>query len=91
MRSLYQSPLLQYKSEQFEKEKSSNTLNLKTIKSLSFQILKGIAYLHNSGIIHRNLKSDNILITDRHQIKITDFSLSKLIKIPHSQYTPEVL
>ena len=43
------------------------------------QILEGIAYVHNLGISHRDLKPDNILIMqdDPILVKITDFGLAK--------------
>jgi serine/threonine protein kinase len=40
------------------------------------QIREGIAYLHTHGIIHRDLKLENILISNTHDIKIIDFNLS---------------
>ncbi|CUM66461.1 uncharacterized protein PRCAT00004125001 [Priceomyces carsonii] len=44
------------------------------------QILKGITYVHNMGISHRDLKPDNILIMqdDPILVKITDFGLAKI-------------
>lgn len=39
--------------------------------------------------MHRNLKSDNILITSDGKVKISDFSLSRITQIPHFPYTPE--
>lgn len=43
------------------------------------QVLEGIAYVHNLGISHRDLKPDNILIMqdDPILVKITDFGLAK--------------
>ena len=61
----------------------------KKTKKNCLQILKGISYLHHMGYIHRNIKSDNILINSENQIKICDFALSKLTEFPHSEYTPE--
>ena len=37
-----------------------------------------LEYIHNLGIIHRDLQPDNVLITSDGHIKVTDFGLSKM-------------
>ncbi len=42
------------------------------------QTLEGLACLHHAGVVHRDIKPFNILITDQDTVKIGDFGLSKL-------------
>lgn len=47
------------------------------VSSLTRQTLSGLAYLHNEGILHRDLKADNILLDTDGTCKISDFGISK--------------
>ncbi|EFQ98268.1 ste/ste11/ste11-unclassified protein kinase [Nannizzia gypsea CBS 118893] len=47
------------------------------VKSLNRQVLSGLAYLHDQGILHRDLKADNILLDLDGACKISDFGISK--------------
>jgi mitogen-activated protein kinase kinase kinase len=47
------------------------------VKSLTRQTLEGLAYLHAEGILHRDLKADNILLDLDGTCKISDFGISK--------------
>ncbi|KAI6779975.1 MAP kinase kinase kinase-like protein [Emericellopsis cladophorae] len=47
------------------------------VSSLTRQALSGLAYLHREGILHRDLKADNILLDVDGTCKISDFGISK--------------
>jgi len=47
------------------------------IKCILFQILTGINYLHQSNVIHRDIKGANILLNNSGEVKIADFGLAR--------------
>jgi tetratricopeptide (TPR) repeat protein/predicted Ser/Thr protein kinase len=54
------------------------TLSIKKVLDIGIQICEGLAIAHEKGIVHRDIKSDNIMLTPRGQVKIMDFGLAKL-------------
>jgi serine/threonine protein kinase len=46
------------------------------IKGYTQQLLTGLAHMHAAGVIHRDVKPDNILITAGNVLKISDFGLA---------------
>jgi NUAK family SNF1-like kinase len=46
------------------------------------QVIIGLQYCHSQGVLHRDVKLDNILLTSQGTVKICDFGVSKLITKP---------
>lgn len=60
---------------------SGNTLEEKHVNNFSIQIKNGLQYLYKQNIIHRDIKPQNILVSNDKILKIIDFGLSKSITI----------
>ena len=46
--------------------------------NITYNIAQALEYLHGKNILHRDLSSNNILLNDRSQAKVTDFGISKM-------------
>ncbi|KAF7432612.1 cyclin-dependent protein kinase [Pleurotus ostreatus] len=57
-------------------------IHVAMLKSLTYQLLNGLVYLHSCHILHRDLKPANILITSSGVVKIGDLGLARLIYQP---------
>ena len=51
-----------------------------TVKFYAAQLILAIGYLHSKGIVHRDLKLENILLDQNGYLKIIDYGLAKMLK-----------
>ncbi|KDQ57544.1 hypothetical protein JAAARDRAFT_130580 [Jaapia argillacea MUCL 33604] len=61
------------------KASRDGTLEERYVVVIVREVLAGLSYLHKSGVIHRDIKAANILITDVGKVMICDFGVSALL------------
>lgn len=72
-------------------EKCGSDAQCVQTKNLMQQLLEGMAYLHSNWVLHRDLKTSNILYNNRGQLKICDFGLARQYGSPLRPYTHNVV
>jgi len=68
-----------YEGEPLNKKLERGYLTLEEVLDFGLQIAQGLAKAHQIGIIHRDIKPGNIIITEEGLAKILDFGLAKLV------------
>nr|XP_029515682.1 mitogen-activated protein kinase kinase kinase kinase 4-like isoform X7 [Oncorhynchus nerka] len=58
------------------KNTKGNTLKEDWIAYISREILRGLAHLHAHHVIHRDIKGQNVLLTENAEVKLVDFGVS---------------
>jgi serine/threonine protein kinase/Tol biopolymer transport system component len=66
------------KGETLKEKIARGPLKLKEVIDIGIKIAEGLNEAHNKMMIHRDIKSANIMVTANNQVKIMDFGLAKL-------------
>ena len=66
--------------------KENIDFDLDCIKSIMFQILSGVKYIHDNYILHRDIKPANILMKNKGEVKLADFGLSRFFEKRKNQW-----
>jgi cell division cycle 2-like len=74
-----------------EKNSPNSVLSLAMVKCLMRQLLAGVEYMHSKWIIHRDLKTSNLLLNKSGILKIADFGLARKYGSPLRHYTKLVV
>lgn len=73
---------------QFLTKRHNRSVPLKLAVKQALDVARGMEYVHRLGLIHRDLKSDNLLIFADKSIKIADFGVAR-IEVQTEGMTPE--
>ncbi|KKO99873.1 CMGC/CDK protein kinase [Trichoderma harzianum] len=61
------------------------------VKRLLLQLTSGVSYLHQNYILHRDLKTSNLLLSNRGLLKIADFGMARYVGDPRPKLTQLVV
>jgi len=68
--------------------RADNLLPLEKVVEIVFKCAKALDYAHKQGVIHRDIKPTNILVTQDRDVKIGDFSIAHLTKMDATETMP---
>jgi cyclin-dependent kinase len=72
--------------------RTGSPLEAKVIQSFVYQLCTGLAHCHSHGVMHRDLKPQNLLVDkETRRLKIADLGLGRAFTVPLKSYTHEVL
>ncbi|XWS51372.1 hypothetical protein CRYUN_Cryun12cG0171300 [Craigia yunnanensis] len=61
------------------------------VKCLMLQLMEGVKYLHDNWVLHRDLKTSNLLLNNLGELKICDFGMARQYGSPLKPYTTKVV
>lgn len=68
----------------------NNALSPLEVVDIGIQTAEALAEAHSRGVLHRDIKPQNVIITPRGQVKILDFGLAKILRDENAIHTGEL-
>lgn len=72
-------------------ERHSGGLESRNVRLFLFQLLRGLSYCHKRRVLHRDVKPQNLLISEIGELKLADFGLARAKSVPSHTYSHEVV
>ena len=70
---------------------AERTLSTEEVMSIAPMIGEALYYAHSHGIIHRDVKPDNIFVLENGNIKVADFGIAKMLKVSDHTHTDVIM
>jgi len=70
-----------------ERLRRDESLELEPATDFARQLATGVEYAHAQGVLHRDLRPGNVLVTPEDRIKITDFGTSRFLEVAEQAST----
>jgi serine/threonine protein kinase len=67
------------------------TFSTEEVMSIAPMIGEALHYAHSHGIIHRDVKPDNIFVLENGNIKVADFGIAKMLKVSDRTHTDVIM